>query len=173
MNVARGLWRAWIFVTVLWVIGTVAVAYNSLPYDVARKYQYIEELKKGSGKPWEIDWSKGYYDLMRSPSKELITPAFDALSYVYVADWEEHVKAGKLISVDFPDKSRLYLSIGMNKDDKDYLGKAFWDQRWQRYGQEVLPYLYAGAGPPIVLLLIGSFLVWVGRGFARDEPRLG
>jgi hypothetical protein len=31
MNVRRGLWRIWIFLTVLWVIGTAALAYMIMP----------------------------------------------------------------------------------------------------------------------------------------------
>ena len=56
---------------------------------------------------------------------------------------------------------------------KNHFAAAFWDQRWKRYWEVALPYLYGGVGLPIALLLIGSFLVWVGRGFARDKPRLG
>jgi hypothetical protein len=111
--------------------------------------------------------------LKRSPSKEHLSPEFSVVEWWQQADWDERVKAGKYGSVEFPDKALLYLSTGMSKDDQNYVAKAFDDQRWQRYWQQVLPYVYGGAGPPIVLLLIGSFLVWVGRGFARGKPRLG
>ena len=50
MNITRGLWRAWIFVTLLWVAGTAWAAYVRLPeWVAAQKYQYIEQLKPVSG----------------------------------------------------------------------------------------------------------------------------
>src|SRR5262245_8458368 len=83
MNVTRGLWRAWIFITVLWVIGTAWAAYVALPdWVAAQRYQYVEQMKQGSGKPWEADWTKDYYELMRSPSKEHLTPEFS------IVDWQ-------------------------------------------------------------------------------------
>jgi hypothetical protein len=175
MNVTRGLWRAWIFVTVLWVAGTAWSAYVRLPeWVAAQKYRYIEPLKELLSGPFDRrDWTKPYYDLILSPSKDHLTPEFTVLEYPYPANWDERVNAGKLRPVSFPDNSLLYLSTEMTKDDLNYVADAFWDQRWQRYWQVALPYVYGGAGPPIALLLIGSFLVWVGRGFARDEPRLG
>jgi hypothetical protein len=39
MKVTRGLWRAWIFVTVLCVMGTAWVAYVALPNSAGQKYR--------------------------------------------------------------------------------------------------------------------------------------
>jgi hypothetical protein len=46
MNVRQGLWRTWIFVTVLWVIGTATVAWFVVPQNVAGKYQYVYNIRK-------------------------------------------------------------------------------------------------------------------------------
>lgn len=110
---------------------------------------------------------------MRSPSAEHLQSTFVVLPYRYEADWDERAKVGKLGLVEFPDKSRLYLNTVMNNDNQNYIAEAFWDQRWQQYWQVASPYVYGGVGPPIALLLLGSFLVWVGREFARDMPRVG
>jgi hypothetical protein len=168
MNVRRGLWRTWIFLSVLWIIGTVTLAYFVLLESVARKYQYVYIMKKDVGDPNKVDWTKDFYALMQSPSKENLPSTFDILTYQYVASWEEDVKKGKMIAADFPDKSRLYFSAEMTKDDQNYISKAFWDQRWERWGIEALPWGAGAIVPPIILLLLGSFLVWVGRGFTRD-----
>ena len=157
MNVTRGLWRAWIFVTVLWVIGTAWAAYLALPSSIALKRHYMELMKWAAGKP----------------PKESLTPVFSVVEWQQVFDWDKRANEGKLVSVRFPDNSVLYLNAEMPEADKSYIAAAFWDQRWKRYWEVALPYLYGGVGLPIALLLIGSFLVWVGRGFARDKPRLG
>jgi hypothetical protein len=54
----------------------------------------------------------------------------------------------------------------MTKVDQDYVAKAFWNQRWGRWATEALPWVAGAVAPPIILLLLGSFLFWVFRGFA-------
>jgi hypothetical protein len=135
---------------------------------VAQKYHFINIKRKDVDlNKIQIHSTTTYYDLMQSPSKEGLSTSFDSLTYQNEADWEDEVKKGWLITVDFPNRSRLHLSAQMSKDDQNYVSRAFWDQRWQRYGKAVLPYLYAGIAPPIILLVLGSSLVWVGRGFAH------
>jgi hypothetical protein len=168
MNIRRGLWRAWIFVTVLWIIGASALAFVVLPDNVARKYQYIYNMREDVGDPNSVDWTKDFYALMQSPSRNMLPAAFDILAYQNVASSDGDVKKGTMIAVDFPDRSRLYMSAQMTKDDQNYVSKAFWDQRWKRYGTEALPFIGGALIPPLVLLILGSFLMWVGRGFARE-----
>jgi hypothetical protein len=168
MNVRRGLWRTWVFLSVLWIIGTVALAYFMLPESIARAYQYVYNMRENVGDPNKVDWTKEFYALMRSPSKEKLPSTFDILTYQYAASWDEDVKKGTMIAIEFPDKSHLYMSAQMTKDDQNYVSKAFWDQRWRRWTTEALPWVASAIVPPIILLLLGSFMVWVGRGFARD-----
>jgi hypothetical protein len=119
MNIRRGLWRAWIFVTVLWIIGASALAFVVLPDNVARKYQYIYNMREDVGDPNSVDWTKDFYALMQSPSRNMLPAAFDILAYQHVASSDGDVKKGRMIAVDFPDRSRLYMSAQMTKDDQN------------------------------------------------------
>jgi hypothetical protein len=168
MNVRRGLWRAWIFVTVLWVIGTVTLAFLILPDNVAKKYQYVYVMRSDVPDPNKVDWTKDFYALMQSPARNMLSSSFDIVGYQYVSTWDENVKKGTMIVAEFPDKSKLYLTTQLTKEDQDYVAKQFWTQRWWRYGSETVPFLIGGIAPPVVLLLLGTFLLWVFRGFARD-----
>ena len=169
MNVRRGLWRAWILVTVLWLIGAAGLAYLVMPAKIAQKYQYVFNMRSDVGDLNKIDWSKDFYALMRSPSKEQFPVTFDLLEYQYIKSWDEDVQKGTMIAADFPDKSRLYLSERLTKDDQNYVSQAFWDQRWWRYASETVPFVAGAILPPLVLLLLGSSLVWVGRGFHTND----
>jgi hypothetical protein len=168
MNVRRGLWRAWIFVSVLWIIGTAALAFLILPENMAKRYQYVYTMRTDVGDPNKVDWSKDFYALMQSPSRNMLTASFDILGYQYVSAWDEDVKKGTMIVAEFPDNSKLYLSSQMTKEDQDYVAKQFWNQRWRRYGSDALPFIAGAIVPPVLLLLLGSFVLWVVRGFARD-----
>lgn len=169
MNVRRGLWRAWIFVTVLWIIGTVTLAFLVLPDSVAsRKYQYVYAMRSDLPDPNKVDWNKSLYELMRSPAKDKLAVTFDLVPYQYISSRDEYVNKGTEVRVDFPDGSKLYLSSGLDKEDQTYLSAAFWDQRWARWGKEGLPWLAGAIVPPIIVLLLGSFLFWVFRGFTTD-----
>ena len=70
MNVRRGLWRAWIFVSALWVIGTMALAALILPDNVAKKYQYVYAMRSDVPDPNKVDWTKDFYALMQSPGTQ-------------------------------------------------------------------------------------------------------
>jgi hypothetical protein len=167
MNVRRGLWRTWIFVAVLWVIGTAVLACLILPDNVAsRKYQYVYAMRSDVPDPNKVDWNKSLYELMRSPSEDKLAVTFDPIPYKYVSSRDDDVTKGTELRVDFPDGSKLYLNPGLNIDDRTYLSEAYWSQRWLRWGKEGLPWLVGAIVPPIILLLLGGFLFWVFRGFA-------
>src|SRR5215468_3886668 len=73
MNVGRGLFRGWIFLTVLWLIGAGTLAYFIIRGEVSNwKWQYIHELRTNTPLQ-EIDWSRPYYEIMRSPSAEKLS----------------------------------------------------------------------------------------------------
>jgi len=169
MNVRRGLWRAWIFVTALWIIGSAMLAFLVLPGSVAsRNYQYVYTMRSDVPDPNKVDWNKSLYEIMQSPSKNKLPVTFDLIPYQYISSRDEDVSKGTAARVDFPDGSKLYLNDGLNKEDRTYLSAAYWDQRWARWGREGLPWLAGAIVPPIILLLLGSSLLWVFRGFARD-----
>lgn len=167
MNVRRGLWRAWIFVSVLWILGIVGVAALVLPDSSAKKFSYVYVMRSDVPDPNNVDWTKNFYDLMQSPARNHLASSFNALEYRLESSWDDDVKKGTLITAEFPDKSRLYLSAQMTKEDQNYVSKQFWDQRWWRYGSDVLPFAATAILPPIGLFLLGCFLLWVIRGFAR------
>ena len=102
MNVKRGLWRAWMFVTVLWIIGSATLACLVLPGSVAnRKYQYVYTMRSDVPDPNKVDWNKSLYEIMRSPSKDKLAVTFDLIPYQYIASRDEDVSKGTEVRVDF------------------------------------------------------------------------
>jgi len=83
----------------------------------------------------KADWTRPYYENMRSPSIEKLAVSFSQLGYEYVEPWDKLVKDGRMNIVSFPDRSALYLDTLLTKEDQEYLSGAFWDQRWRRYGR--------------------------------------
>jgi hypothetical protein len=76
MSVGRGLFRGWIFLTVLWLIGAGTLAYFIIRREVSHwKWQYVHEARTNT-LPGEVDWSRPYYEMMRSPSAEKLAVTF-------------------------------------------------------------------------------------------------
>jgi hypothetical protein len=168
MNVRRGLWRAWIFVSALWVIGAAFFGYLILTEGTGGKYQYVEAIRSDAGEMNSIDWSRPFYEIRKSPAKEKLSPGFSLLEYRYLDGFDKSVREGRMIQVDFPDRSSLYLNKSYDEEDKRYLSAAFWSQRWERIAWASLPVVGWAVIPPLVLLILGMLLFWVFRGFARD-----
>jgi len=165
MNVGRGLFRGWIFLTVLWLIGASTLAYFIISGEVSNwKWQYIHELRTNTPLQ-EIDWSRPYYEIMRSPSAEKLSVTFNEVEYQYVEEWDQFVKDRKLTPVEMPDHSLLYFSTELTEQDQLYLAKAFWDQRWWRYVSFIKFWGPMLVMPPIVLFILGWAILWVCRGF--------
>jgi hypothetical protein len=135
---------------------------------IARPYQWVVLMRKDVKEPWKLFQDLPLYQIAVSPSKDSRAVSFNNLDYEYWTQWNKDVDAGKTVLVNFPDSSKLYLNAELTKEDQTYLSKAFWDQRWERWGAMSLPFLGAIFLPPLALLLLGAFLVWVGRGFAHD-----
>ena len=153
-SVGRGLFRGWIFLTVLWLIGAGTLAYFIIRREVSHwKWQYVHEARTNT-LPGEVDWSRPYYEMMRSPSAENLAVTFMKLEYQYTQEWDQFVKDGKLKIVKMPDDSLLYFSTDLTEQDQLYLAKAFWDQRWWRYVSqsmgEVLDLIEEGLAVPFV-----------------------
>jgi hypothetical protein len=168
MNVRRGLWRAWIFVTLLWVLGSGTLAYFLAVDAISKNYQWLMLLRKDVKEPWKHFEDLPLYAIVRSPSKEGLAVAFNPVDYEYVSQWNKDVDDGKTVRVDFSDRSKLYLNAQLTTEDQTYLSRAFWNQRWERWATIGLPVAGLVVAPPIVLLILGSFMFWVGQGFARD-----
>jgi hypothetical protein len=148
-------------VTVLWLIGAGTLAYFIIEAEVSHwKWQYVHQTRTNTP-----DWSRPYYENMRSPSAEKLAVTFSEVEFQYVRPWDQDVKDGKLTLVKMPDDSLLYLSTSLTEQDQLYLAKAFWEQRWSRYVSFAKFWGPILVVPPIVLFILGWAILWVGRGF--------
>jgi hypothetical protein len=147
------------------LIGAGTLAYFIIGGEVSNwKWQYVHQTRTTTP-PWEVDWSRPYYEIMRSPSAEKLAVTFSELEYQYVQSWDQDVKDGKLAPIKMPDDSSLYLSTLLTEQDQLYLAKAFWDQRWSRYVSFIKFWGPMLVVPPIVLFILGWAILWVCRGF--------
>jgi hypothetical protein len=162
MNVERGLFRAWIFLTVLWLIGAGTLAYFLIGDEISRwKWEYVEDVKEN---PNDIDWSRPFYEIRNSPAAEKLSVFFYQREIDNV-NFNEEVKAGRMTRRTMPDRSSLYLDARFTKEDRDYLAAAFWDQRWWRYFSFTKFWGPTLVVPPIVLFILGWAILWVCKGF--------
>jgi hypothetical protein len=100
MNVGRGLFRAWIVISLLWIAGTVAMAISMVPGTLANwKYQYEGAMRPGIDL-LKADWTRPYYELMKSPSKEGLKPSF-----------AEEERLRQVISAYDPGRRRLIYPV--------------------------------------------------------------
>src|SRR6185437_13707257 len=79
MNVGRGLFRAWILVSILWVLGAGVIAYTIVaPEKLRGNYQPTVVMKRGTTQEQveKIDFSKPFYDVGVSPSQSHLTIQF-------------------------------------------------------------------------------------------------
>jgi hypothetical protein len=164
MNLGRGLFRAWVFVSVIWICTLGFIAYTQILRQIASPiWSYVYRLRG------DVDFdkipNKPLYEIARSPSAEKSKPEFHQVEYQYVSQWSSEVRNGKTTAVDMPDGSHLYLDSRMNKEDQNYLAKEFWDQRWWRWLEATQYWALAIFGVPVTLFVLGWGLLWVGRGF--------
>lgn len=116
MNVSRGLFRVWIVVSVLWLLGTIALAWSELPSQIAgTRYSYVYEIRDDIDVS-KIDWNKSIYELMRSRSRENLSPKFAQLEREYWSDWDKRVENGTIRRLQYPH-GKLYLDGGLTQAD--------------------------------------------------------
>ncbi|MCA1452158.1 hypothetical protein I6F35_02875 [Bradyrhizobium sp. BRP22] len=165
MNVGRGLFRAWVLISVLWIIGAGFVAYTIVAPDTIRGVFQPAGATKGGLNPWAVDYRKPFYETMRSPSAEKLSVQFFEVQRTDQTQWD---KDSSMAVVEMPDGSRLYMHDGYNDADKDYIARQFWDQRWGRWGYAAGVVTAWAFVPCILLFIFGYSLLWVGRGFGRS-----
>ena len=119
----------------------------------------------------KTDWSRPYYENLQSPSEEKLTPEFHQVEYQHVASWKNMVRDGKMIAVEEPDGSHLYLPSDMSERDQTYVSAQFWNRRWSRWIEASQYWALGIFGPPIALFVLGWALLWVGRGFKKAPAR--
>lgn len=163
MNIGRGLFRAWLLVSVLWIIGAGLISYTTVAPDTLHgRFQSTLIMKKGTTAEQvdKIDFGKPFYDLGVSPAQSNSTITFSL-------DHDDPAVRSQFISVEFPDGSLLYIPAGYNEADKNYISKQFWDQRWSRWasaGGLIAAWTFV---PCLVLFIFGYSLLWVARGFRQ------
>jgi hypothetical protein len=119
--------------------------------------------------PWNTDWTKPFYEVSYAPGKGRFPDKFSEMSDDTVQKWDALFKTGELLKVEFPDRSALYLSPGLTKEDQTLLAKLFWDQRWSRYFGKVWPWLAGAVLPAFSLLIFGLAFGWIVRGFKKQK----
>ncbi len=166
MNVGRGLFRAWIVISILWIAGAGIVAYVIVsPDTVQGSFQPAAQIKKEAmpGTSEEIDWTKPFYDLVVSPASAKLHVTFFPVEWQHRDEW----KNKSHILVNFPDGSVLYILKGYNEADKNYITGQFWEQRWGRYAYTTGIVALWAFVPCVLFFVLGYALLWVGRGFRR------
>jgi len=165
MNVERGLFRGWVFVSAIWIAVVIAFGYALVPEGIEhQRYQYVATLKQNVD-PWKLNWSLPHYDLVKSPAAEKIEPTFSQVDPSYWSRWEDERRAGKLKAFSYAGDGELYLDSAWNDNDERYLRKAFESSRWQRWVPALAKWSLGAVLPPVLLLIFGLGAVWVSRGF--------
>jgi hypothetical protein len=141
------------------------VAYTIVAPDTIRGAFHPSGQTKGNLAPWLIDYSKPFYETMRSPAAEKLHVDFFPVERSDLARWD---KERSMALVEMPDGSRLYIHNQYNEADKNYIASQFWERRWSRWA-------YAGGVvaawalvPCVVLFILGYSLLGVGRGFKQS-----
>lgn len=164
MNVGRGLFRAWVVASTLWIAAAGIVAYEVIsPTTVRGSFQPMGVVK-GELKPSEVDYGKPFYETMRSPSAEKLSVTFRPVNAENRIKWDKDLT---MTIAEMSDGSRVYMSANYNDADKDYIAKQFWDQRWNRYAQVAGIIALWALIPCIVIFIFGHVIMWIGRGFTR------
>ena len=160
MNIGRGLFRAWLLISILWITAAGLIAYGTVADTIHGGFQPTLIMKKGTTQEQveKIDFGKPFYEFGVSPVQLNSTIVFsrDQISQSVLSQY---------IDVEFPDGSRLYIPAGYSEADKNYISKQFWDQRWNRWASAGGMIAAWALIPCILLFILGYSLLWVGRGF--------
>jgi hypothetical protein len=163
MNIGRGLFRAWLLVSILWIIGAGLTAYTIVAPDTFHgRFHSTVIIKKGTTAEQvdKIDFGKPFYDFGVSPAQLNSTISFSR-------DQISPAGLSQFIDVEFPDGSHLYVPAGYSETDKNYISKQFWDQRWSRWASAAGLIAVWAFVPCILMFIFGYSLLWVGRGFKQ------
>jgi len=165
MNIGRGLFRAWLVISILWIVGAGIVGYEDHSATVRGNFSPTVVIRKSMrstaeeiSKTLDAGNTPAFYQLVYSPSEEKATMEFNLLNKVN--------PVANLVS--FPDGSTLYIPKGYNETDQTYIAQQFWQQRWGRWGGAAKIITLWALVPPIALFIFGYLLLWIGRGFKRS-----
>jgi hypothetical protein len=165
MNLGRGLFRSWIFLSAVWITVVGVGAYIYLPKKLAGNWGYVAQMR-GDIAPWKADWSRPYYENTRSPSLEKLHPEFHVIGDENIDGWNKSLNEGRM-EIMHDGTATLYLDAALTKDDQNYLLEEFKKQRWSRWFDAVRYWVLAGFIPPLVVFALGYGALWVARGFKQ------
>jgi hypothetical protein len=162
MNLGRGLLRAWIAISILWILLAGAMAFMIFAREAGGNYQAIIVIRNELNAKHPAEMDLPFYDTVVSPSTEKSRVDFTSVEWKYVREWEN----GNFYRlVEFPDGSRLFIARAYTDTDQQYITRQFWDQRWTRWTPPAAKIALVALVPCAVLFAFGYALLWVGRGF--------
>jgi hypothetical protein len=167
MDWKRGLFRFWVLGSALWLlaIGYFATKEFLRPAPFGGNYQYVVQFKE---MPGHTDSSKPFYEIAYAPSKGRFPDEFDRLDDAVIEQWD---KDGRVVKIEFPDSTFLYLRSDLTENDQTYLADLFWKQRWSRYAKKIASWMSLAFGLPVIALLLGLAIRWVIYGFVHPTSR--
>jgi GYF domain 2 len=163
-RVGRGLFRAWVVVSALWIAGTSVVGYWTVVPDVVHgNFQAEGRIKVGLD-PANFDPKKPFYDQVRSPSVEKLKVTFLPLDWATRSKFDEDAFMKKF---EVENGGFVYMPKSYNNEDTKYIVLQFVDQSWGRWGRAAATISLWALIPCIALFILGYTLLWIGRGFKR------
>jgi len=164
---SRGVFRAWLLISALWVGGVCILSVQSVSKSLETVHLYVPSMRKDKGFPADgslsaEQWKLPYYEIFL-PAKSPVM--FDVPNDRTRSSVEDYAAKDRGFVASFPDASRLYLSRDLTKEDSEFISRSFWEQRWSRWWAATWAWVLAGFLPPTLLFLLGYSVSWVGRGF--------
>lgn len=162
MGIGRTAFKVWLASSIVWIVAIGIMVYvgGIFPTGYQTDFPLRADLE-----PWKRgEWAtsdplrKPLYEIIRSPSAEQLPLKFQ-LRFYQGATWNQHIHARALPSFSFPSGETLDLPAELTDADRDYIRKAFWDQRWPRWKETLGPYAEAA----ILLPLAAFVILWVVR----------
>jgi hypothetical protein len=180
VGIGRTTFKIWCTASIVWIIA-IGILVNAGGFFPAH-YQ-TDFLLRADLEPWrQGEWTtsdplhKSLYEIIHSPSAENLPVKFQ-LRFYQGAIWNQHIHARELPRFTFPSGETLDLPADLTDADRDYIKKAFWDQRWKRWKQTLRPFARAAVYGPLGVLA----LLWItsllrtkisGKGPVPEAPRL-
>jgi hypothetical protein len=161
VGIGRTAFKVWLASSIVWIvaIGIMVYAGGLFPAGYQTDFPLRADLE-----PWKREWKtsdplhKPLYEIIRSPSAEHLPLKFQSRFY-QGAIWNQHIHARALPSFSFPSGETLDLPAELTDADRDYIRKAFWDQRWPRWKETLGSFAQAA----ILLPLAAFAILWIVR----------
>ena len=179
MGIGRTAFKVWLSASIVWIIaiGVMVNAGGLFPAHYEAEFPLRADLE-----PWQPGWRtsdplrKPLYEIIRPPAAEKLSLKFHYRGY-QDAVWNQHINARMLPEFTFPSGETLDLPAALTDADRDYVRKAFWDQRWSRWKDELGPFartaIFVPLAAPAILWIVRFWRVKIsGKAPAPEAPRL-